>query len=90
LVLLTKGSTGMTLFDGDQIVSQHAVKVEVVDPVGCGDAVMGAWIAARLTGAPNHHASHLALASQVAALVARRAGAYAPSLAELEAFRKDL
>jgi fructokinase len=90
LVLLTKGSTGMTLFDGDQIVSQHAVKVEVVDTVGCGDAVMGAWIAARLTGAPNHHASHLALASQVAALVARRAGAYAPSLAELEAFRKDL
>lgn len=88
VVLLTRGSAGMTLFDGDEIVQQHAVKVEVVDTVGCGDAVMGAWITGRLTGAPADHASHLALASQVAALVASRPGAYAPSMAELEVFRK--
>ena len=90
VVLLTRGSAGMTLFDGEEIVQQHAVKVEVVDTVGCGDAVMGAWIAARLTDGTADHASHLALASQVAALVASRAGAYAPSMAELEVFRSTL
>ncbi len=90
VVLLTRGSAGMTLFDGEQTVQQDAVPVQVVDTVGCGDAVMGAWIAARLLGSPSAHVTHLALAAQVAALVACRAGAYAPSMAELEAFRASI
>jgi fructokinase len=75
----------MTLFDGAEVIVQPAFPSEVVDTVGCGDAAMGAWMAARLSG-ERDRATHLLTAAATASLVAERAGPYAPLRAEVEAF----
>jgi fructoselysine 6-kinase len=44
LVVLTRGEKGSCAYDGNECVFQDIVPVEVVDPLGAGDASMGAFI----------------------------------------------
>ncbi|WP_269510293.1 carbohydrate kinase family protein [Burkholderia sp. IMCC1007] len=84
-VLVTRGAAGMELFAGNETVVQPGFKVEVADTVGCGDACVGSWMASLLTRPEAAPADHLRFAAACAALVASRAGAYAPTAAEVHA-----
>ncbi|MNT78058.1 2-dehydro-3-deoxygluconokinase [compost metagenome] len=83
-VMLTRGAEGMTLFKGSATVEQPALRVEVADTVGCGDAAMGGWMAGVLSGAAQDLAAQARLAAAAAAVAATRAGAYPPSRDEVE------
>ncbi|RQZ08032.1 carbohydrate kinase [Burkholderia sp. Bp9031] len=84
-VLVTRGAAGMELFAGEETVVQPGFKVTVADTVGCGDACVGSWMASLLTHPEAAAAEHLRFAAACAALVASRAGAYAPTEAEVQA-----
>ena len=45
IVVLTLGSKGAVVFDGDSMTSHKGFEVEVVDPVGAGDAFVAGFIA---------------------------------------------
>ncbi len=96
LVLLTRGGEGATVFARGGSVSRPAIKVEVVDTVGAGDATMGGLLAAlndrdalnrerleQLTEAELADILDFALA--VAAITCSRVGADPPTRAELKA-----
>jgi fructokinase len=84
-VLLTRGASGMELFDGDTSVFQPAFPITVADTVGCGDACVGSWMASLLMHPDAPAAEHLRFAAACAAVVASHAGAYAPTVAEVVA-----
>jgi fructokinase len=99
LVLLTRGSDGATIFARGGSVSRPAVKVDVVDTVGAGDATMGGLLAAlrdrgalsreRLEQLGEHElADILDFALAVAAVTCSRIGADPPTRAELAVFRR--
>lgn len=50
-LVVKDGSVGATLFSGDDRVFEPAQVVDVVEPVGAGDAFAGGYLAARLAGA---------------------------------------
>ncbi|KAA9090035.1 sugar kinase [Microbacterium radiodurans] len=50
-LVVKDGAVGATLFDGDETVFEPALVVEVVEPVGAGDAFAGGYLAALLAGA---------------------------------------
>ncbi|WP_454738009.1 carbohydrate kinase family protein [Cupriavidus necator] len=83
-VMLTRGAQGMTLLKGSLAVEQPALKVEVADTVGCGDAAMGGWMAGVLSGAAADLGAQARLAAAAAAIAATRAGAYPPRSEEVE------
>lgn len=83
-VLLTRGARGMLLLHGEAVVEQPAFKVEVADTVGCGDAAMGGWMAALLRNPGATLVEQARWAAATAAVAATRAGAYAPTAAEVE------
>lgn len=83
-VMLTRGAHGMTLLNGDTAIEQPAMRVEVADTVGCGDAAMGGWMAGVL-GDAGDLAAQARLASAAAAVAATRAGAYPPLRQEVDA-----
>lgn len=83
-VMLTRGAHGMTLLKGDTTIEQPAMRVEVADTVGCGDAAMGGWMAGVLGDAADL-AAQARLASAAAAVAATRAGAYPPLRHEVDA-----
>ncbi|WP_028451390.1 carbohydrate kinase family protein [Chitinilyticum aquatile] len=83
-ILLTRGAEGMMLFDRSGLWEQSSLPVHVADTVGCGDAVMGTWLAQRILAPDAEPRSVLQRAAACAALVAGRAGAYAPTAAELQ------
>lgn len=56
LILLTLGKDGALLKEKGQIYYEPALKVEVLDSVGAGDALTGAFIAAREMGLSPHKA----------------------------------
>jgi fructokinase len=82
-ILLTRGARGMALLQASQMIEQAALKVDVVDTVGCGDAAMGGWISAVLQDEPAGAAQHLKLAAACAALAATHVGPYAASAQEV-------
>ncbi|WP_092138232.1 carbohydrate kinase [Cupriavidus sp. YR651] len=82
-VLLTRGAHGMTLLQGDDIVEQRALPVEVSDTVGCGDAAMGGWMTALLRNPAATPAEQVHWAAATAAAAAMRSGAYAPTTEEV-------
>ncbi|WP_043649001.1 carbohydrate kinase family protein [Chitinilyticum litopenaei] len=84
-ILLTRGADGLMLLDASGLWEQPALPVRLADTVGCGDAVMGTWLAQRIANPQAHPRSVLHLAARCAALVAARPGAYAPLPAELSA-----
>ncbi|WP_179403661.1 carbohydrate kinase family protein [Burkholderia guangdongensis] len=84
-VLVTRGAAGMELLVGDQTVFQPGFEVTVADTVGCGDSCVGSWMASLLMRPDAPAAAHLRFAAACAAVVASRAGAYAPTVAEVNA-----
>lgn len=97
LVLLTRGSEGATLFARGGSVSRPAIKVDVVDTVGAGDATMGGLLAAlrdrealsreRLEQLSERDlAEILDFSLAVAAVTCSRVGADPPTRAELARF----
>jgi ribokinase len=74
-VLVTLGSQGALLLDGDRVERLPAPSVDVVDTTGAGDAVNGALVAELAAGRPLRDAVRFALAA--AALSTRAAGARA-------------
>jgi fructokinase len=84
LVLLTRGAAGITAFTaiGEQTVP--AARVSVVDTIGAGDAAM----AAVLVCLYRQDTVDLEYVVTVAALACTRAGADAPTAAEVAAFRQ--
>ena len=46
IVLLTRGGNGAILYDGNTIVEHSGYKVNVVDPIGAGDAFMAGFVGA--------------------------------------------
>lgn len=51
-LVVKDGPVGATLFAGDERVFEPALVVDVVEPVGAGDAFAGGYLAALLAGAP--------------------------------------
>ncbi|MBN3832532.1 carbohydrate kinase [Burkholderia sp. Ac-20344] len=89
-VLLTRGASGMELFDGDASTFQPAFPATVVDTVGCGDASIGAWMSSLLMRPDAPAADHLRFAAACAAVVASHAGAYAPTVDEVLAMSESM
>ncbi|RQS05010.1 carbohydrate kinase [Burkholderia sp. Bp8998] len=89
-VLLTRGASGMELFDGDASTFQPAFPASVVDTVGCGDASIGSWMASLLMRPDAPAADHLRFAAACAAVVASHAGAYAPTVDEVLAMSASI
>lgn len=85
-ILLTRGSEGMTLFQNGNVIEQPAFRVDVKDTVGCGDAVMGAWMASLLLYPESSPELHLRYAAACAACTASHEGAYSPSAEEVMSF----
>lgn len=82
--LYTQGASGMTLFaPGRPPLSRPPLPVPVVDTVGAGDASMAGLLLALDEGLPPEQ--QLAHALAAASLACSRAGAAAPTRAELEA-----
>lgn len=50
-LIVKDGAVGATLFTGDERVFEPALVVDVVEPVGAGDAFAGGYLAALLAGA---------------------------------------
>jgi fructokinase len=93
LTVLTKGPRGCVAFTAAYEISVPAYPVNVIDTIGAGDTFSAALLAFLLsTGdlqtAPALPANRLRLAlefaSRAAAYTCARAGAYSPSLAELD------
>lgn len=84
-VLVTRGASGMTLFDGADVLFQPAFPTVVADTVGCGDASVGGWMASLLMRPEAPAAEHLRYAAACAAVVCAHPGAYAPTAAEVAA-----
>lgn len=49
-LVVKDGDIGATAFTGDEVVFEPAQTVDVVEPVGAGDAFAGGYLAARLSG----------------------------------------
>jgi fructokinase len=83
MILLTRGSAGIGAFTSAGEETVPAPRVSVVDTIGAGDAAMGAV----LTCLHSSGTVDLDFVVTVAALACTRAGADAPTAAEVSAFR---
>jgi fructokinase len=93
LVVVTDGARGCTAFASGNEVSVDAFPLPVQDTIGAGDSFTAALLAylrssgtlARAPGLPaDHLRAGLEFASRAAALTCTRAGAYHPSMADLD------
>lgn len=84
LVMLTRGSAGITSFKADGEQTVPAPRVSVVDTIGAGDAAMGAALVCLY----QQNTVDLDYVVTVAALACTMAGADAPTAAEVAAFRQ--
>lgn len=73
LVILTKGALGSVVVTSDEVFSQPAGKVQVIDTVGAGDSFTAAFVNAYLQGLPITQAQKLA--NDTAAIVCSHKGA---------------
>jgi len=85
-VLVTMGARGMRLHTPEGELLQPGFRVDVQDTVGAGDSTMAAWMAGVLGEPDAGPERHLRIAAATAALVCTRAGAYAPTRQEVDAF----
>lgn len=50
ITVVTDGANGVTLYDGDRIVQKPAIKTEVLEPTGAGDAFSSGFLAGQFYG----------------------------------------
>ncbi|MCR6686199.1 carbohydrate kinase [Pseudoxanthomonas sp.] len=84
VLLYTRGGDGMTAYAHGHRIEQPAFAVAVADTVGAGDACIGGFLASRLLRPDADLAEHVRFAAATAAAACTRAGAHAPSRAEVE------
>ncbi|WP_028920037.1 carbohydrate kinase family protein [Pseudoxanthomonas suwonensis] len=84
-LLYTQGVEGITACQGDTCMRQPAFRVEVVDTVGAGDACIGGYLASLLQRPEASLGEHVRFAAAAAAAACTRAGAHAPTAAEVQA-----
>jgi fructokinase len=84
-IMLTRGARGLELHAPHATLVQPALRVNVADTIGCGDASMAGWMASLLTAPHAPPQVHAAYAAASAAVAAQHAGAYPPCRAEVEA-----
>lgn len=85
-LLYTRGAGGMTAWSADgAAIEQPAFPVAVADTVGAGDACIGGFLASRLQAPGASLETHVRFAAATAAVACTRAGAHAPTRAEVEA-----
>lgn len=83
-ILFTRGEHGMVLHTLEGEYQQAAIKVQVVDTVGAGDASMAGWLASGLLGISDYQA-RLRFSAACASVSCSHAGAHAPTTAEVQA-----
>ncbi|MGI4837947.1 MAG: carbohydrate kinase family protein [Janthinobacterium lividum] len=83
-ILFTRGEKGMVLHTLEGEYEQAAIKVEVVDTVGAGDASMAGWLASGLLGISDYQ-ERLRFSAACASVSCSQAGAHAPTTAEVRA-----
>ena len=85
-IVMTRGKDGALLLDATRTTAAPSFHAEVIDAVGAGDAFLGAFLAARLSGASREDAARRAAAA--GAIAVTRPGAFhaQPSAAEIDAF----
>lgn len=88
-IMLTKGGDGADLILPHETLSAGGVKVDVVDTVGAGDACMGGLAFHWLTYPDAGWERALEFAVAAGAAACTKAGAYAPSLEEIEALLRS-
>ncbi len=71
-ILLTMGSQGAVLLDGEDIFTARALKIDAVDPIGAGDAFTGAYAGCLAQGFPPQKA--LSIGCIAGALAASKPG----------------
>jgi sugar/nucleoside kinase (ribokinase family) len=88
-LVVTLGSRGAMMLDGDQVFHEPAFTVNTVDTTGSGDVFRGGFIYARLAGYPS--SEQLRFANAAAAVSCTRAGAMngVPTMAEVERLLRD-
>ncbi|MFH0703033.1 MAG: PfkB family carbohydrate kinase [bacterium] len=84
MILITRGSDGMTLFERNGEVSSIPVfnKTDVFDVTGAGDTVVGSFILGLCAGANGTEAA--VIGNLAASIVVRRFGAATTTIAEIE------
>ena len=88
-IMLTKGAGGADLILPHETLSAGGVKVDVMDTVGAGDACMGGLAFHWLTYPDAGWERALEFAVAAGAAACTKAGAYAPSLEEIEALLRS-
>lgn len=85
-IVITRGGRGALALDDGRWTQIPAFPAAVVDAVGAGDAFLGAYVAARLAGAPVADAAVRAAAA--GSIAVTRSGAFfaQPTAAEIDAF----
>lgn len=83
--LYTRGEHGASLYWHDEAWHADALKVEVADTVGAGDASIGALLYSLMTWPENDGGAHLRFAVAAGAAACERAGAQPPALAQVQA-----
>ncbi len=88
LVVVKRGKHGAMVATRDEVFTAPSFPVRAVDTTGCGDAFNAAFLLALVRGKNLEEAARWGCAA--GALVAQRAGAYAPNMAELEGILTQL
>lgn len=84
-VVVTDGEHGATAYAGGRAWPLPALEVDVVDAAGAGDALAGAYLAARLAGTEPRDALHRGLVAASLSCRARGCALSLPSAAAVEA-----
>jgi 2-dehydro-3-deoxygluconokinase len=83
-LVVTQGDAGCVLHAGGTELTRPSLDVELVDTAGAGDALAGAYLAARLAGAGPERALEIGVAAGGLSCRARGCARSYPSRAELE------
>jgi ribokinase len=88
-LIITKGSKGVTIYEGEQECHQDSFKVETVDTTGAGDTFNGAFAVAILEGKPIREACKIAAAAGAISVTKLGAQSGMPTRTEVEGFLSD-
>ncbi len=75
IIILTMGKDGSVAYGGDKFLIQKAIKTEVIDSLGCGDAFIGSFLAEYIKSNGNIKKS-LSKGARVASKKIKRFGAW--------------
>ncbi|MFB9992230.1 carbohydrate kinase [Deinococcus oregonensis] len=84
-IVITRGASGATLFQSAGRLDLPTTPVQVIDTVGAGDALCAGILVSATERPEALWNDHLQLGLRAAAAACARAGAYAPTRADLEA-----